>query len=312
MFSSLHRQSILFCGLIMLIFLAACSSTPTPALPTTQSVPSATPTPFIPEPTATFTPSPTPIPLAALVNGEGITLEEYQAELTRYNAALNSGTDFATDLLEDSETFVMNDLINQVLLAQSAYSGSFSLDDATLQNRIEQLTAQAGGDQAMEAWLTANGYTDESFHQALKRSLAGAWMRDQIISAVPATAEQVHARQILLYNLDQANEVFAQLQSGGDFEALADTYDPVTGGELGWFPRGYLTMKALEDAAFSLEPGQYSPVIQTSLGYHIVKVLERDPSRSLEPNARQVLQGQTLAEWLQQRRAQSEIQILLP
>jgi peptidyl-prolyl cis-trans isomerase C len=239
-------------------------------------------------------------------------LEEYQAELTRYNAALNSGTDFATGLLEDPETFVINDLINQVLLAQSAFSAGFSLDNVAVQNRIDQLAVQAGGDQAMEKWLTANGYTDESFRQALERSLAGAWMRDQIILAVPAAAEQAHARQILLYNLDEANEVFAQLQSGGDFEALADMYDPVTGGELGWFPRGYLTMKELEDAAFSLEPGQHSPVIQTPLGFHIVKVLERDPARSLEPNARLILQGQALAEWLQQRRAQSDIQILLP
>jgi peptidyl-prolyl cis-trans isomerase C len=116
----------------------------------------------------------------------------------------------------------------------------------------------------------------------------------------------------LLYNSTQANDVFAQLQSGQDFERLANLYDPVTGGELGWFPRGYLTDKTLEEAAFSLEIGQFSQVIQTPIGFHILSVIERDPNRALEPNARLILQEQALSTWLQQRMAQSEIQTFLP
>ena len=137
-------------------------------------------------------------------------------------------------------------------------------------------------------------------------------MRDQIVTTLPETAEQVHARQILLYNSTQANEVFTQLQSGQDFTKLAKLYDPVAGGDLGWFPRGYLTEKALEEAAFSLEPGKYSQIIETPIGFHILSVIERDPARILEPNARLVLQERALSMWLQQRRAQSEIQTFLP
>ncbi len=44
-----------------------------------------------------------------------------------------------------------------------------------------------------------------------------------------------------------------QLQAGADFATLAYRYDPLTGGDLGWFPRGVLTQPAVEEAAFSLQ-----------------------------------------------------------
>ena len=298
--------------LSMLAIMAACGTTTLTHTPTEPEGGTATPTPTTAVPTALPTPSLTPVPLAAMVNGEGIPLEEFQAELARYQNALNSGTNLATDVNSDASQLVLNDLISQVLLAQEASAQGFVQDEAAIQARWDQLASQAGGNQALEVWMTNNGYTIEGFRKALTRSLAATWMRDQILSAAPATAEQTHARQILLYNSTQANEVFAQLQSGQDFITLAKKYDPVNGGELGWFPRGYLTENVLEEAAFSLAPGQYSPVIQTPLGYHILFVIERDPSRLLEPNARLILQEQALSDWLQQRRAQSNIQITLP
>jgi hypothetical protein len=295
-----------------LAILAACRSAPPPFTPTEAATQAATATLALTAPTLEPTPSLTPIPLAALVNGEAITLEEFQAELARYQNALDSGTNLATDIGSDPSQFVLDDLISQVLLAQEANIQGFIQDEAAIQARWDQLASQVGGIEALEDWMVNNGYTTESFRKALTRASAAAWMRDQILWAAPATAEQTHARQILLYNLTQANEVFAQLQAGQDFSELAERYDPDAGGDLGWFPRGYLTEKALEEAAFSLAPGTYSPVIQTSLGYHILFIIERDPARLVEPNARLIIQEQALTDWLQQRRAQSEIQIFKP
>ena len=302
----------IICSTFFAFFLASCGSKPPQSTPANPSTATPSLTPHIPEPSVTPTPSQTPIPIAAKVNGEGVTQEDFQAELVRYQSALNSGTNLATKQSGEAAQFILDDLINQVLLAQSAYAQGYVLDDSALQSRLDQLASQMGGDQILEKWMIDNGYTPESFRESLKRSLATAWMRDQIVTALPETAEQVHARQILLYNSTQANEVFAQLQSGQDFTKLAKLYDPVAGGDLGWLPRGYLTEKALEEAAFSLEPGKYSQVIQTPIGFHILSVIERDPARILEPNARLVLQEQVLSTWLQQRRAQSEIQTFLP
>jgi peptidyl-prolyl cis-trans isomerase C len=139
-----------------------------------------------------------------------------------------------------------------------------------------------------------------------------AWMRDQLIAQVPTTAEQVHVRQILLYSSDQANEVLAQLKAGKDFAALAAQYDPLTFGDLGWSPRHYLLDPKIEEAVFSLQPGQSSDVIQTSAGFHIIQVIERESQRPLDSNALLALQLQALDNWLQERRNQSQIQFLLP
>jgi peptidyl-prolyl cis-trans isomerase C len=76
-------------------------------------------------------------------------------------------------------------------------------------------------------------------------------------------------------------------------------------------PRGYLLEPDLEEAAFSLEPGQYSDVIATEVGYHILLVLERDPQHPLSPDAYLVMQEKALQDWLAQKRAESEI-VLAP
>jgi len=266
--------------------------------------------PGTPTPTTTpLPPTPTPIPLAAAVNGEGITAAEFEAELARFQSAQTAlGKDVS--LMEATQR-VLDDLIDQVLLAQGAQAEGFSLDEATMQSRVDSLAEQVGGADKLAAWESQHGYSDESFRLALRRQIAAAWMRDQIINAVPETAEQVHVRQILLYNSDTAQQALEQLQAGADFDTLAAQYDPTTQGELGWFPRGYLLQPQIEAAAFALQPGQIGEIIQTSAGYHILMVLERDPNHLLSPDARLTLQNQALLNWLQEQRARSMI-ILTP
>jgi peptidyl-prolyl cis-trans isomerase C len=136
-------------------------------------------------------------------------------------------------------------------------------------------------------------------------------MRDKIITAVPRTADQVHVQQILLYNADDAEAVLTQLQGGADFDSLAAQYDINTRGELGWFPKGYLLEPKIEDAAFSLEVGQYSGVIQTEAGFHIIKVLAHDAQHPLSPDAYLAMQELALKDWISQQRAEAAV-VLAP
>ena len=206
---------------------------------------------------------------------------------------------------------VLDDMITQVLLAQAARAEGFEITEADLKSRIDALASDVGGADALAAWQSAHGYTVESFQSALKLAAEAAWMRDKIITAVPGTMEQVHAQQILLYNEDAAQTVAGQLAAGSNFADLAALYDPNTAGELGWFPRGYLLEPTLEEVAFSLEPGQYSDVVETEVGFHILMVLERDLQHPLSPDAYLVMQENALQDWLEQERATSEI-VLAP
>ena len=261
-------------------------------------------------PTPTLEPTPTELPMAARVNGTGILLTEYQAELQRYQAGMQAAGETTDDTAASQA--VLEELENQALLASAALQQGNEVDDAALQARLDELTQAAGGSEQLQSWLSANFYTEDTFKTALKRDMQATWMKQQIINAVGTTAEQVHARQILLDSQAAADGVLAQLQAGTSFEDLAYDYDTLTGGELGWFPRGYLLQPAVEDAAFSLEAGNYSGVISTSYGFHIVEVIEKDPQHVLSPDALLFVQRQALDSWLEEQRSQASIEILVP
>ena len=267
---------------------------------------------FAPQPTstpqATLTPEPptaTPVPMALTVNGEGITAEDFNAQVQRY--LTSQGALGKTISAQDASNAVKDDLTAQLLLAEAAHANGFMLDDAGLQARVESLAAQIGGANALSAWEAAHGYTDEAFRSELKRAAESAWMRDKIVAAVPSTAEQVHVQQILLYNQDTAQTFLNQLNGGADFDELASKADPLTRGDLGWLPRGYLLEPKIEDAAFGLEVGQHSDVIATDVGFHIVRILARDPQRPLSPDAYLALQELALKNWIEEQRQQATI-----
>ncbi len=251
-------------------------------------------------------PTATPVPAAATVNGEVISLEEFNAELLRFQEAQAAlGNDVP---VEEAGERVLNDLIDQILLVQAAHEAGFMLEDAELDLRIANLAADIGGEEALSTWLASHGYTSESFRLSLRRAVEAAWMRDSILTNLSGTAEQVHAQQILLYNRETAEDIQSKLESGVDFGDLATAYDPKTNGELGWFPRGYLLEASIEEAAFSLEIGQPSEIIETGVGFHIIMVLERAEDRALSPDALLTLQEQALKKWLQERREASRIE----
>lgn len=102
--------------------------------------------------------------------------------------------------------------------------------------------------------------------------------------------ERVRVRHILLKTTDvpqdeipkiqaRAEDLLKQIRAGADFAQLAgkhsqDAASAGNGGDLDWIVRGQ-TVKAFEDAAFSLKPKQLSNVIKTEYGFHILEVLER-------------------------------------
>jgi peptidyl-prolyl cis-trans isomerase C len=265
-----------------------------------------------PQPTATQTPEPptaTPVPMALTVNGEGIPVLDFDAEVQQYLASQESLGKAVNS--SDATSIVIEDLIAQLLLAQAARANGFTLDDDALQSRIDSLAMQIGGVDALSKWQSGHGYTEQAFRSSLKRAAESAWMRDKIISNVPSTAEQVHVQQILLYNEGTAQSFLIQLNGGADFDELALEADPVTRGDLGWVPRGYLLDAKFEEIAFNLAVGEHSDVIATDAGFHIVRVLERDPGRLLSPDAALVLQEQALKKWIEEQRQQADV-ILAP
>jgi len=299
--------------LAALALLAACTSPVTP-LPATGQPTGGQPS-APPGPTATPTPD---RPLAARVNGQPIYLVDYERQVAQYQAALTaSGVDLASEegrqrLLQAHEQ-ILNWMIEQALIEQAAAAQGIVVTDEQVQEALNQIVADVGGEEAFQARLEQNGMTRQDVLGELRAQLIGAAVVEQVTNAVPTTAEHVHARHILVDNPEEAARILAQLQAGADFAALASAYSQDessrdAGGDLGWFPRGVLLAPEVDEAAFGLQPGQFSGVIQSDFGYHIVQVIEREPNRPLSPENLQLLRDQAFEQWIQALWAQAAIE----
>jgi peptidyl-prolyl cis-trans isomerase D len=98
----------------------------------------------------------------------------------------------------------------------------------------------------------------------------------------------------------QAEAVLAKVKAGGDFAALAKQYSEDgskdAGGDLDYFSRGKM-VKPFEDAAWALEVGQTSGLVESEFGYHIIKLTDKKPAmnRTLEqvrPQLEDQIKGQ--------------------
>ena len=279
------------------LLLAACSAGPIVANPS---------------PTPTTVPSATPEPLAARVDGQGILLADFEDEVARFEAAQGLlGTDLAS--LGDYRRQVLQALIDRLLLAQGAVDAGRSFDEAAVDAELEAVAQARGGSEAMGAWMAENRYTLASLKRGLREDKLSAMMIEDITRSIGESAEQIHAAHILVAAPAQAEDLKAQLSAGADFAELArltslDASTRPAGGDLGWSPQGYLLVPEVDQAAWSLAPGETSEVIQSALGYHIVRVLER-ATHPLSPDAGRFLREQAVVAWLQARQAATPIEI---
>jgi parvulin-like peptidyl-prolyl isomerase len=153
------------------------------------------------------------------------------------------------------------------------------------------------------------GFSEADYRRTIEANLLYTKLQGLFASRMPTTEEQVRARHILVETDEEAQTVLARLEAGEDFISLAkelstDESTKEDGGDLGWFPREVMVPE-FEEAAFALQPGEISDIVQTSFGYHIILVEERDPDRELEPYLLEQRQASALSGWLGEQR-QSE------
>ena len=122
-------------------------------------------------------------------------------------------------------------------------------------------------------------FSDEEIERSYRRNLDKYEIKEEVKAAhillsvaKDADQETIDKRRTF------AEELLKQLREGADFASIAkansdDKSNADKGGDLGTFGRGIM-VGAFEDAAFALQPGQISDVVQTPFGFHIIKVSE--------------------------------------
>lgn len=287
------------------------SETPIPEGAAVDGTPVATAVPSLPAPTATVE------PMAALVNGRGITLQAYEQELARYEEA-QLALGGQAEPGASYRAVVLNALIEQAIIEEAAANLGIEVTDEMVAERVAELTAVAGGEENFASWLAANQWDVPTFSASLRSEMLTERVVATITADVPYSLEQVRARYIRVDNLALAQQITRELEAGSDFgtQAQLHSIDPTTadsGGDLGFFARGSLLVSELETAAFALNMDEMSDIISavTSTGethYFIVQLLERDDARPLSSQQRARLLQDEFEMWLAAQLAQAQIQ----
>ena len=269
-------------------------------------------------PAANSGPSGTPAALAALINDKfPVTLDQLKSAVAcDLDARKSLGDPPPADMKAYIDT-VLESLIQSILIEQAAAIQGITVSDQEVESEIQAEVQAAGGQDKWLAQIAADCMTEAEYRANLRSSLITMKMRDVVTASVGTTAEQVHARHILLADEATAEQVLQQLKAGADFATLAAKYSldvttRQTGGDLGWFARGQLLQKSVEDAAFSLPVNQYSAPVKSDLGYHIIETLEKASNRPIDAATHAQLAEQTFDAWYASVRQAAKVVKLTP
>lgn len=195
------------------------------------------------------------------LNEDKITMNEFNKELDKI--PMNMKMMVATE--NGKKTFLDRLIIKKLLLKEA---GKANIEqDKEFQNRLTEIKEQLVIESLLKKKITAGAnITDENlqkYYDANKEKFR--------------KEREINTRHIILKSEEEAKQVKEKLASGEDFSELAKKYslDPnakVTGGEVGFHPKGTLVPE-YEAAAFKLtKVGQTSPITKTQFGYHIIRL----------------------------------------
>jgi peptidyl-prolyl cis-trans isomerase C len=198
--------------------------------------------------------------VVATINGQTVT----EADLALAESEL--GPQFARMPEDQRRAAALSAVIDVRLFAAEAEKQGIA-DSEDFQRRAEFLRQRA----------LHSAYIDGNVVEAITEDEVRARYDEEIAKIEPK--EEVHARHILVETEDEAKEVIAQLEAGGDFAEIAKEKSKdgaaAQGGDLGYFTAEAM-MPEFGQAAFAMEPGTHSSEpVQTQFGWHVIKVEDK-------------------------------------
>ena len=294
---------------------------------------------------------------AARVNGNEISNERFVAFYTEYQRSKGVAVGARGDqynLFSRLRREAMDLLIEQELVCEAAEQHGVKVPDEELDATMEEIRKPFKTPESFALRLETEGFDPEGYRTHVKRMLAAKRYLDGIRMSVGEVSdeeleayytdnqhrltlpEQVRIRHILLSwkplgqpddkkaLYDLMKPILEEARSGADFAELASKYsDDSTrenGGEVGLIKRGE-SVPAFERAAFALQPGEVSDIVETPYGLHIIYLEERREPRLLPlDEVREALREHILNEKMEKAvadekarlREAADIEILIP
>ena len=251
----------------------------------------------------------------AIVNGKKITKEKYDRELASLKNRFKASGRRLTALQElELKKNLLESLINRELLYQESQKRGITIDEAQIQKQFEAVKKHYPDDATFKKALEKAHYTESGIRSQLKRAIAIEKFIDQELkSKIQLTDKdvrdyydshqdlfrgpaQIRASHILVKlsanptkeekqkAMNKIKDIQQKIKNGADFAELAKKYSDgpsaKRGGDLGYFSKGQM-VKPFEEAAFALDKGQVSDVVETIFGYHLIKVTDKKPETTL-------------------------------
>lgn len=236
-------------------------------------------------------------PAVAIVNGDPILVSDVIA----YAHTLPPQYQQAIDQIFP---YLVERMIDLKLIDQAADAQGLA-DDEEVQERLNRLIVEIEREVYLER-LLGDKVSDEAVRARYEQFLAEN-----------PPGKEIKARHILLETEEAAREVIAALDEGADFAELAQERSTgpssAQGGDLGYFAAGQM-VPAFSDAAFALEPGNYTPdPVQTEFGWHVILVEDSrtqnpPPFEEVAPKLRQELQGAAIEAHMAELREGADIE----
>lgn len=243
--------------------------------------------------------------MVAKVNGKivpkGPFDREYAQTIERYKKANNEVPPALAERLKDN---LVGRMVDAELIRQEAARRKIQLTDAEFQAAWADYKKRYNDDAGFKGYLERAGVTEADVQEQLRQNQ----LAERVFNAVTATIaisdemaqafyqqnlaaysepEQIRASHVLrrvaatdsaevkAKQRKVAEDVLKQAKAkGADFAEIAkkmsEDATAQRGGDLGWFPHDRM-VKAFDEAAFALQDGEISGVVETGFGFHVIK-----------------------------------------
>ncbi len=209
-----------------------------------------------------------------------------------------NGTDITKDKLYDRLVSIggevtIENLIREELIEQEVKKANITVTDADITKEMDKLKKGLGTEEAFEQTLTQANMTLDDLKKEMTMQLKIRKLVEPQVKITDAdikkyfdesagsldTAEQIKTSHILVATKEEAQSILKELEGGADFATLAkaksiDASTKDKGGDMDFIARGAVGDEAFESAAFALEKGKLSGVVQSAAGFHIIKVTD--------------------------------------
>ncbi len=290
----------------------------------------------------------------AIVNGEKIPMQLMEQKINMIKKQYASrGRQLGKEDLTSLKHDLADRMVKKELLYQESMEKDINIDPGKVDKQIQQFRDQFSSKDKYRQQLSSLGYTEDLLRTEISRNMAIQQLIDQEIASNISVTEQdaqnyynnnpdkfktpekVKARHILVKTdkeggsggeaaMDRIKEIQDRISSGEKFAEVAkqesDCRSSESGGDLGFFSRGQM-VEPFEKAAFSLEPGEVSDIVETRFGYHLIKVEEKKPaSKKSYEEVKERIMGQLkqdkikqeLPGYLKELRKDAEIEMNMP